>query len=136
MTVILDAMIKYLLPSLALLCSALPSFALDASIVKQLNRLAPQERLEQRCDIEAMEQVSNAKRELDVDRVVSYTFAPTKITDNTIKAKGAVFRSKGQWFRLKYQCSIDPKSLDVTSFTFEIGEKVPQEDWSRYYLYD
>lgn len=136
LTVISDTMIKYFLPTATLCLLASQSLALDASILSQLNRLEPQERLEQRCDIEAMEQVSKAKGGFNADRVVSYTFGAPKVTDNSIKASGAVFRSKGQWFRLKYKCSIDTKSLAVKTFDFEVGDEVPEEDWDRYYLYD
>lgn len=129
-------MIKYLLSTIVLVAMATPSFAVDASIIRQLNRLAPQERIEQRCDIEAMEQISKSKGGFNADRVVSYTFGAPNIGEDNIKAKGAVFRSKGQWYRLKYKCSIDTKSLSIKSFEFTIGEKVPQEDWARYYLYD
>lgn len=128
-------MIKYLLPTVALLAYATPSLAIDANIIRQLNRLSPKERIEQRCDIEAMEQISKGKGGYNADRVVSYTFGAPKVGANSVKADGAAFRSKGNWYRLQYDCTINTKTLSVTSFQFQIGEKVPQEDWARYYLY-
>lgn len=129
-------MIKYLTPIIACLAIASPSFAISENIKAQLARLTPEERLEQRCDIEAMEQLGALKSGFAPDRVVSYTFSPADVSNNTVHAKGAAFRSKGQWFRLKYKCTVELKTLDVTDFEFDLGEEIPRSDWQRYYLYD
>ena len=40
-----------------LVLSALPAHALDSRIAKQLDALAPDERREQRCDLEAIDRI-------------------------------------------------------------------------------
>lgn len=122
--------------ALALL-SALPAHALDAHIVRQLDALAPDERREQRCDIEAMERIKkDNKGEFKPDKVIAYTFSQPVEDGNAIRAPGAVFRSAGDWYRLKYKCETGDKGLEVMSFDYKIGSKVPREEWEKYYLYE
>ncbi|CDN46978.1 DUF930 domain-containing protein [Neorhizobium galegae] len=124
------------LAALALL-SALPAHALDAHIVRQLDALAPDERREQRCDIEAMDRIKkDNKGEFKPDKVIAYTFSQPVEDGNAIRAPGAVFRSAGDWYRLKYKCETGDKGLEVMSFDYKIGSKVPREEWEKYYLYD
>ncbi|MBP1850157.1 DUF930 domain-containing protein [Rhizobium halophytocola] len=124
-----------LLGLLSLLIAAAPALALDNSTVQQLKRLDPEEELEQRCDIEAMEHIKKVG-DYRPDKVIAYTFSETKVSGTTIQAPGAVFRSRGEWYRLKYKCSTGPKRLEVTNFKLKIGSMVPRSDWVRYYLYD
>ncbi|KGD85868.1 MULTISPECIES: DUF930 domain-containing protein [Rhizobium/Agrobacterium group] len=114
---------------------ALPAYALDARIERQLNALAPDERREQRCDMEAMERIRK-EGEFKPDKVIAYTFSEAIEDGNSVRAPGAVFRSRGDWYRLKYQCETGDKGLKVMSFDFKIGSKVPREQWEQYYLYD
>ena len=112
-----------------------PALALDTSTVNQLQRLDPEEELEQRCDIEAMDHIRKAG-DYQPDKVIAYTFGDTTITGTTIKAPGAVFRSRGEWYKLKYTCSTGPKRLEITEFKMKIGSLIPRSEWQHYYLYD
>lgn len=120
--------------ALALL-SASSAHALDNRIIKQLNALAPQERREQRCDIEAMDQIRK-DGDFRPDKVIAYAFGDPVERGDSIHAPGAVFRSGGDWYTLKYKCLTGDKGLDVLSFDFKIGNKVPRSDWEKHYLYD
>ncbi|MBB4007223.1 DUF930 domain-containing protein [Allorhizobium taibaishanense] len=112
------------------------AFALDASATRQLKSLSPAERLEQRCDMEAMNRIGKEAKTYSPDKVIAYTFAQTKADGNRLKAPGAVFRSKGQWYRLKYQCETGNQHLDVKNFSYQIGDAVPKQSWGKYYLYN
>lgn len=111
-------------------------FALDASAVRELKALAPHERLEQRCDIEAMSRIAKQNPQMRPDKVIAYTFAKTVVDDNKLTAPGAVFRSREHWYHLKYTCQTSNENLDVTNFSFQVGAEVPKESWSKYYLYN
>lgn len=127
-----------LLAAQGLLCAmmgALPAHALDARIVKQLNALAPDERREQRCDMEAMAQIRKSGN-YSPDKVIAYAFGDTVKNADAIHAAGAVFRSRGNWYRLKYRCQTGDAGLAVTSFDFKVGAEVPRSQWQKYYLYD
>ncbi|AYD00140.1 DUF930 domain-containing protein [Neorhizobium sp. NCHU2750] len=125
-----------LLPVLAIaLFSASATHALDARATKQLQALAPEERREQRCDVEAMDQIRKTGN-YRPDKVIAYTFGDTTEKGDSIKAPGAVFRSRGEWYRLKYKCLTGDKGLSIVNFDFKIGTKVERNLWKKYYLYD
>ncbi|HSX76065.1 MAG TPA: DUF930 domain-containing protein [Shinella sp.] len=121
--------------ALAPLCSS-PALAIDARIRSQLQKLTPEERLEQRCDIEAMDKISDAKGGYRPDKVIAYAFGDPKLDGTTIKTKGAVFRSGGEWYRLSYKCEGTADRLEVNAFKYRIGDVVPRKDWAAHYLYD
>ena len=102
--------------------------AIDAKTATLLKRLLPIDQLEQRCDIEGMEK-------LVADKVIAYTFEDPKRTDVSIVADGAVFRKKGEWYRLSYSCTTSANHLAVISYRFKTGERIPHADWTRLNLY-
>ena len=81
--------------ALAPFCAS-PALALDARIRGQLEKLTPEERLEQRCDMEAMDRIGGGKGGFRPDKVIAYAFGDPKLDGTTFKTKGAVFRSKGE----------------------------------------
>ena len=121
--------------ALAPFCAS-PALALDARIRGQLEKLTPEERLEQRCDMEAMDRIGGGKGGFRPDKVIAYAFGDPKLDGTTFKTKGAVFRSKGEWYRLSYKCEASDDRLEVNAFKYRIGEQVPHEDWAAHYLYD
>ena len=121
--------------ALAPFCAS-PALALDARIRGQLEKLTPEERLEQRCDMEAMDRIGGGKGGFRPDKVIAYAFGDPKLDGTTFKTKGAVFRSKGEWYRLSYKCEASEDRLEVNGFKYRIGEQVPHGDWAAHYLYD
>lgn len=112
-----------------------PALAIDTRVRNQLQKLTPDERLEQRCDIEAMDEISG-RAGFRPDKVIAYAFGDPKLDGTTFKTKGAVFRSKGEWYRLSYKCEASSDRLDIHAFKYKIGDQVPHEDWAEHYLYD
>lgn len=92
--------------------------------MRQLNQLTADERQGKRCDMEAMAQIASREKRFNPDKIIAYTFHDPVVEPNFIKAPGAVFRSKGEWCRLKYRCSTSGGVLDVTAFDCVIGSKV------------
>lgn len=115
---------------------AVPAHALDARLRSQLEKLTPEERLEQRCDMEAMDRIGDGKGGFRPDKVIAYAFGDPTLDGTTLKTKGAVFRSKGEWFRLSYKCEASADRLEVNAFRYKVGAIVPHEDWAAHYLYD
>jgi Domain of Unknown Function (DUF930) len=111
-------------------------FALDKAGNRQLEELSPAERMEQRCDVEAMNRIYKESKQFRPDKVIAYTFAKTKADGDSLSAPGAVFRSKGEWYHLKYTCVTSNDHLDVKSFSYQVGDEVPKASWSKYYLYN
>ncbi|MGO4440535.1 DUF930 domain-containing protein [Rhizobium sp. RAF56] len=129
-------MFKYIAVLLPAALMAVSAFAVDPAIKKQLQKLDPEERLEQSCDTEAMKRIAQEKTGFRPDKVIAYTFHDPALGEDSIKAPGAVFRSGGDWYHLSYDCVTGPKHMNVRSLSFEIGQKVPREEWAEHYLYD
>ncbi|WP_176479010.1 DUF930 domain-containing protein [Mesorhizobium sp. WSM3860] len=127
---------KLCLMVLAPLALAWPAKAMDNALRAGLLKLDPQTRLEQRCDAEVLDRISHDDRKFKADRVVAYAFATPQMSADAIKSPGAAFRSKGQWFRLKFKCQTAPDHMRVLQLLYKIGDEIPETDWAKYNLYD
>lgn len=119
-----------------LLLASFPALALDARIERQLEALDPDTRLEQACDTEAMARITADRNGFKADKVIAYTFAEPQLKGDSLKAPGAVFRSRGEWYRLSFTCATGPRRVNVKSFDYQIGSIVPRAAWTENYLYD
>ena len=106
----------------------------SAALRRGMKTLEVSERLVQLCDIEAMAQVRAARPEFDPDIVVAYAMAPTSIDGGELAASGAAFRSRREWYGLKFRCTALADLSAVTAFSFSVGELIPHELWEGYYL--
>ena len=119
---------KLCLMVLASLTLVLPAKAMDNALRAGLMKLDPQTRLEQRCDAEVLDRISHDDRNYKADRVVAYAFATPQMSADAIKSSGAAFRSKGQWYRLKFKCQTAPDHMQVLQFRYKIGDEIPEAD--------
>lgn len=120
-----------------LVLSASVAFALsDDKLNGQLMKLDPLTRLEQTCDTEVMLQINRDIEKLSVDKVIAYSFSDPVVGENSIKAPGAAFRSRGKWYHLSFDCRTGPRHLDAHRLDYKIGPMVPRSEWQQYYLYD
>ncbi|PQZ28839.1 DUF930 domain-containing protein [Ochrobactrum vermis] len=111
-----------------------PSSAMNASEKAQLEKLDPATRLEQRCDVEAMERITREQNKFSVDKVLAYAFSDPVTRKNSIKADGAAFRSREHWYKLSFVCKTDEEHINIVSFRYDIGDEVPQNQWDKHYL--
>ncbi|WP_325052661.1 DUF930 domain-containing protein [Sinorhizobium medicae] len=93
--------------------AAYPTQAMDRSLVRQFEKLDPQTRLEQRCDTEAMERIGADKNRFEPDKVIAYTFADPVMKGDKMKATGAVFRSKGDWYKVGAEKPLNALELGI-----------------------
>ncbi|TIU47752.1 MAG: DUF930 domain-containing protein [Mesorhizobium sp.] len=122
--------------AIASLTLAFPASAMDNALRSGLMKLDPQTRLEQRCDAEVLDRITHDDRKFKADRVVAYAFATPEMSADAIRSPGAAFRSKGQWYRLKFKCQTGPDHMEVLQLRYRIGDEIPQADWPKYNLYD
>lgn len=108
--------------------------ARSRSFDRQLMRLSPDERVEQRCNKKAATLLSREHRLKSPDEVVAYAFADTKQKGVMIDAPGAAIRDKGEWYRMSYTCRTTADGLGIVSFDYRLGDKVPRSDWEKHYL--
>ncbi|RCS24952.1 DUF930 domain-containing protein [Phyllobacterium salinisoli] len=112
----------------------LPGLAMGSSVTAQLMKLDPATRLEQRCDVEAMERIRANPSRFSPDKVLAYAFAEPVVGPDSIRASGAAFRSAGKWFHLSFNCKTSPDHIKVLSFQFAIGSVIPEREWPQHYL--
>lgn len=94
-----------------------------------LPRLAPDERVEQLCGLEAMGQIHDWQRSFEPDRVTAYALAGTKLSGQVLMAEGAAFRSRQHWYGLRFACTLSPDLKRVTAFAFHVGDPIPRDRW-------
>ncbi|WP_420962531.1 DUF930 domain-containing protein [Brucella sp. IR073] len=106
----------------------------NAAIQRQIAKLDPQTRMEQRCNGRAMGRISREKKGMAPDELVAYAFADTVKSEHAMKAPGAAFRSKGKWYHLSYTCHTTDDNMSIVSFDYKVGAVVPRSEWSKHYL--
>lgn len=133
---LLPPMRKLCLMVLASVTLNWPANAMDSALRAGLLKLDPETRLEQRCDAEVLDRITKDDHKYKADRVVAYAFATPEMSADAIRSPGAAFRSKGQWYRLKFKCQTAPDHMEVLQFRYRIGDEIPQTDWPKYNLYN
>jgi hypothetical protein len=105
-----------------------------ADFQSSLSRLDPQTRLEQVCDLEVMARIRRTGRYVP-DRAKSYVVSEPHTSGHTLVAKGAAFRSNGQWYELFFTCKASSDHLKVLSIDYQIGKLIPEAKWDSYGLW-
>jgi hypothetical protein len=115
------------LASIALLV-ATAAHAQDAKFLQSLRKIEPTTRLEQICDLEAMNRI---KREtgMKADRAKSDVISSPHHNNHTLTVNGGAFRADAKWFELSFVCMGSPDHLHVTAFKYKIGKPIPQSKW-------
>lgn len=106
-----------------------------ARFAESLKKLDLETRLEQICDYEAMSRIGRDAKGFRPDRSQSNAVSEPKRDGNTLIAKGAAFRSKGQWYQFSFTSKGAPDHLSVISFAYQVGEPIPEEKWEDYGLW-
>ena len=96
-----------------------------------LKRIDPSQRLEQVCEYAALTKIAKDKNPYHPDRVVVDSLSPAKTTGDNLSGSGAALRSKGRWYQFEFKCQATPDRLQVTSFSYQVGAPIPEDDWDR-----
>jgi len=94
-----------------------------------LATFASDERMVQLCNLEAMDQIRRWRADFRPERVVPYATAEEKIRGTNIAADGAAFRSRKNWYSLKFKCQLARDGESVIGFEFLVGDPVAREKW-------
>ncbi|MFN3624647.1 MAG: DUF930 domain-containing protein [Hyphomicrobium sp.] len=108
---------------------AWPGAALAASIHDQLLKLDPEERAHQVCAIKGVDAIRRDKKLPKVDRIKTSIMGRAKFTGTQVSAKGGAVRAKSHWYTLKFTCDVTPDQMKALSFTYEIGDEIPETKW-------
>jgi hypothetical protein len=113
----------------------LAAAAADERFERSLQMLAPAERLEQLCDYTAMTRIRTEKKEFRPDRAVANAMAEPQTKADTIEVTGGAFRSKKKWYALSYRCTATSDHLKILTFTYTVGEEIPEAKWASFGLW-
>jgi hypothetical protein len=113
----------------------MPAGAASKRVEKKLEILDPMTRLEQICAIETMSRVHKDKNPHRPDRAIIYALAAPVLKGDTVTGEGGAFRSKGKWYRYSFTCKATADHMAVSSFSYKIGDPIPEEKWESYGLY-
>jgi hypothetical protein len=96
-----------------------------------LQRIDPSERLEQVCEYAALTRIGRDKNQYRPDRVVIQAISPPKVKGDKMSGSGAALRSKGKWYQFDFTCQAAPDRLKVLSFSYDVGDEIPEEQWDK-----
>jgi hypothetical protein len=116
--------------AIAILLAATPALAMDARFAASLKRLDPQTRLEQVCDLEAMSRIDRDRNPHHPDRAKTDVLSHPRHSGDTVTGSGGAFRSKGKWYAFSFTCKGSPDHMTVLSFSYKIGEPIPESKWA------
>jgi Domain of Unknown Function (DUF930) len=109
--------------------------AADERFERSLEMLAPAERLEQLCDFTAMTRIRSEKKEFRPDRAVANAMAEPVAKADTLEVSGGAFRSRKKWYALSYRCTATPDHLKIVTFSYTLGEEIPEAKWASFGLW-
>jgi hypothetical protein len=116
--------------AIAILLAATPALAMDARFAASLKRLDPQTRLEQVCDLEAMNRIDRDASPHHPDRAKTDVLSHPRHAGDTVTGTGGAFRSKGKWYAFSFTCKGTPDHMKVLSFSYRIGDAIPESKWA------
>ncbi len=99
-----------------------------------IGQMLESEQMVQLCAIEAIEQLRLAQAATAPDAVVGYAFGALETDGLSLIAEGGAFRSEGEWYHLRYRCTVSPDRRDVTEFAFAAGRQIPHREWEDHFL--
>lgn len=117
------------LVAMAIYSLSMPVCADNAAIDRALEKLEPEERAHQACDIKGIDAVRKGSPLRKVDRVKSSSSARAIFKDNVVIAKGGAVRAKGHWYAISFTCAVTADQMKATSFDFKLGDEIPEAKW-------
>ena len=101
---------------------------------EMLATLSGGERNLQLCNLEALEQINRSRPGSKPDLVAPYAMKPEKVSGNLVEVEGGAFRTRRNWFNIRFHCEVDHAGKTVTAFAFAIGDAIPKEVWQEHNL--
>jgi hypothetical protein len=117
-------------------CAEPPSAGVVAKkrLDAELLRLEIGTRIEQRCNMHAMDVVRREHWPMDPDEGVVAAFAAPEQNGTRVHAAGAAIRSRGDWYHIEFDCVTSDDGLDIKAFRYLLGPTVPRSEWSEHNL--
>ncbi|QDG78309.1 DUF930 domain-containing protein [Labrenzia sp. PHM005] len=101
----------------------------SAQARRVLTMVTSQDRREQICALEAMEQVRADATGFQPDRLMPYALKNTVQNAQLIFAPAAALRSRRNWYEITYRCRLNAAGTVVEEFEYALGPPIPQNLW-------
>jgi Domain of Unknown Function (DUF930) len=122
------------LVAVAALC-CLPVAGQAGTMEDALKKLDPVERAHQACAIKGVDTLRREKRLPGADRLKGGVAGPAAFDGSVVTAKSGAVRAKGRWYALKFTCAVTADRMKAVSFTYELGQEIPETKWDAYGLW-
>ena len=122
------------LAALALLVAGARPAAAGA-MDRALAKLAPEERSHQVCILKGLDIVRMDARLRKADRIQTSIFAPASLQGGVLTAKGGAVRAANRWYAISFTCKLSPDHMKAVSFSFALGNEIPERSWEKHGLW-
>lgn len=109
--------------------------AANTHLSRGFMKMEPKTRSLQICNNRGSREISKEKEFAKLDRVVVDAMSNPSVDRNVISGDGGAFRLKGQWHQFQFKCVLADDKLSAISFTYQIGDAIPEDQWERYGLW-
>ena len=99
-----------------------------------LKTLSTEDRDEQICALEAMEQLARSEPGFRPTRTAPHAFRPSYRKDGWVVVPAGAIRSRGNWYRLSYRCQLNAEASGVAAFEFALGDPIARVLWDEHGL--
>jgi hypothetical protein len=100
-----------------------------------LKKLDPEERAHQACAIKGVDTLRRDKRLPGADRIKTRVTGAAALDGSVVTGQGGAVRAKGRWYALKFTCTVTADRMKAVSFTYELGQEIPEAKWDDYGLW-
>lgn len=128
-------MVRFTLATSAFLLCLGSAQAANSRLPAGFMKMEPKTRSLQICNYKGSREIAKEKEYSRLDRVVVDAMSSPTFDRNVISGDGGAFRVRGHWHRLQFKCVLADDNLSATSFTYQVGDIIPEDEWERYGLW-
>ncbi|MEM9631837.1 MAG: DUF930 domain-containing protein [Pseudomonadota bacterium] len=99
-----------------------------------LRTLVSDDKKEQLCALEAMEQLRRMQKGFRPTRLAPHAFRNSYQKNNAIFAPAGAVRSNRVWYEIAYKCRLDENGSNIESFEFALGSEIDRSIWDEHGL--
>jgi hypothetical protein len=104
-----------------------PDALIDPRVLQAMGKLSARERIVQLCKIEALDRIRRQRPDSDL---LAYDPSMGRVSIRGLDASGVAFRTRSNWYDVKFNCRVDAGATKVVSFSYVIGSAVPKSKWA------
>ena len=120
---------------LAAAACCLPVVVQAGSMEDALKKLDPVERAHQACAIKGVDTLRREKRLPGADRLKTGITGAAAFDGTVVTGKAGAVHAKGRWYALKFTCAVTADRMKAVTFTYELGQEIPEAKWDAYGLW-